>query len=191
MIDRQGGKFAILGMLSLRPMSGYDIRKTVQQSISHFWNESYGQIYPALKRLQSQQLIERARGVQQGRLGRQVYALTPAGRRALQQWLADEPQWRPFRNELLLKLFFGRLTAPQVCVEHVQQFRQRQDDFLRTYRRVETRLQSEHEHHPDLPFWSMTLSFGLHQARAMRAWCDETLAELTTTAKSAATRKKR
>jgi DNA-binding PadR family transcriptional regulator len=38
-------------MLSLRPMSGYDIRKTVQESIRFFWSESYGQIYPALKRL--------------------------------------------------------------------------------------------------------------------------------------------
>jgi PadR family transcriptional regulator AphA len=32
-------------------MSGYDIRKTVQESIRFFWSESYGQIYPALKRL--------------------------------------------------------------------------------------------------------------------------------------------
>ena len=37
-------KYAILGMLSIEPMSGYDIKKEVEKSISNFWTESYGQI---------------------------------------------------------------------------------------------------------------------------------------------------
>jgi DNA-binding PadR family transcriptional regulator len=44
-------KYAILGMLSIAPMSGYDIKKQVETSISNFWSESYGQIYPALRNL--------------------------------------------------------------------------------------------------------------------------------------------
>jgi PadR family transcriptional regulator, regulatory protein AphA len=178
MVERQGSKYAILGMLSLRPMSGYDIRKTVQESIRFFWSESYGQIYPALKRLEAQKLVERARGAQKGRAGRQVYALTRTGRRELQEWLTRKPQMQPFRNELLLKLFFGRLAPREACQEHLRHFRQRQEDFLRTYRQVEGWLHTEHERHPDLPFWLMTLTYGVHQARALRDWCDETLAAL-------------
>lgn len=178
MTGRQSSEYAILGMLSLRPMSGYDIRKTVQESIRYFWSESYGQIYPALKRLESQKLVERARGAQKGRAGRQVYVLTRVGRRKLREWLTQAPQMQPFRNELLLKLFFGRLVPPEACQEHLQQFRQRQEDFLRTYCQVERWLHTEHARHPDLPFWLMTLSCGVHQARALRDWCDETLAAL-------------
>jgi PadR family transcriptional regulator, regulatory protein AphA len=178
MVERQGSKYAILGMLSLRPMSGYDIRKTVQESIRFFWSESYGQIYPALKRLEAQKLVERARGAQKGRAGRQVYALTRTGRRELQEWLTRKPQMQPFRNELLLKLFFGRLVPREACQEHLRHFRQRQEDFLRTYRQVEGWLHTEHERHPDLPFWLMTLTYGVRQARALRDWCDETLAAL-------------
>src|SRR6267378_1332508 len=40
---------ALLGLLSLGSMSGYDIRQLISQSIGHFWSESYGQIYPGLK----------------------------------------------------------------------------------------------------------------------------------------------
>ena len=178
MVERQGSKYAILGMLNLRPMSGYDIRKTVQESIRFFWSESYGQIYPALKRLEAQKLVERARGAQKGRAGRQVYALTRTGRRELQEWLTRKPQMQPFRNELLLKLFFGRLVPRKACQEHLRHFRQRQEDFLRTYHQVEGWLHTEHERHPDLPFWLMTLTYGVHQARALRDWCDETLAAL-------------
>jgi PadR family transcriptional regulator AphA len=178
MTPRQSSEYAILGMLSLRPMSGYDIRKTVQQSIQHFWSESYGQIYPALKRLEAQKLVERARGTQKGRAGRLVYALARAGRRELQAWLTRPPQMQPFRNALLLKLFFGRLVPRESCQEHLRHFRQRQEDFLRMYRQVERWLHTEHARHPDLPFWLMTLSYGVHQARALRNWCDETLEAL-------------
>jgi DNA-binding PadR family transcriptional regulator len=140
---KQSSEYAILGMLSLRPMSGYDIRKTIRESVRYFWSESYGQIYPALKRLEAQKLVERVRGAQSGRAGRQVFTLTRAGQREMQEWVAQEPQMQPFRNELLLKLFFGRLAPLEACEEHVQQFRRRQEDFLRTYRGVETWLNKE------------------------------------------------
>ena len=44
-------KYAILGILSLGSMSGYDIKKMFEKSIGNFWSESYGQIYPLLKAL--------------------------------------------------------------------------------------------------------------------------------------------
>ena len=44
-------RYAILGLLSLAPMSGYEIRKVAASSIGHFWSESYGQIYPTLRKL--------------------------------------------------------------------------------------------------------------------------------------------
>jgi len=83
---------------------------------------------------------------------------TRTGRRELQEWLTRKPQMQPFRNELLLKLFFGRLVPREACQEHLRHFRQRQEDFLRTYRQVESWLHTEHERHPDLPFWLMTLT---------------------------------
>ena len=50
---------ALLGLLSLGPMSGYDIRQLIPRSIGYFWNESYGQIYPGLKRLAAAGLVEK------------------------------------------------------------------------------------------------------------------------------------
>ena len=44
-------RHAILGVLGFCPMSGYDVKKLIERSIAHFWNESYGQIYPILNRL--------------------------------------------------------------------------------------------------------------------------------------------
>ncbi|MDH3629255.1 MAG: PadR family transcriptional regulator, partial [Acidobacteriota bacterium] len=48
MPDRSSSRYAVLGILTLEPMSGYDIKKFIETSVAHFWRESYGNIYPLL-----------------------------------------------------------------------------------------------------------------------------------------------
>jgi len=51
-MERSQTAYVILGILAIHDnQSGYEIRKTIQQSVGFFWGESYGQIYPTLKRL--------------------------------------------------------------------------------------------------------------------------------------------
>jgi PadR family transcriptional regulator, regulatory protein AphA len=101
-------KFAILGMLDLCPMSGYDIRKMSAISISHFWKEDYGHIYPTLKLLLDEGLAtkeEESSG--EGKPGRHLYSITPNGKEILVAWLGEPPNPPNLRIELLLKVFFG------------------------------------------------------------------------------------
>jgi len=51
MLVTRTSPFAVLGMLSLGALSGYEIRRELAESIGTFWSESYGQIYPALREL--------------------------------------------------------------------------------------------------------------------------------------------
>ena len=44
--------WAVLGLIALKPRSGYDVKRIIDTSIRHFWAASYGQIYPELKRLE-------------------------------------------------------------------------------------------------------------------------------------------
>ena len=53
-------RFAVLGILSYGPMSGYDIKKFYEKNVAGFWSESYGQIYPILKRLAEEGLATRS-----------------------------------------------------------------------------------------------------------------------------------
>ena len=52
--------YVILGLLGERPMSGYEIKKVVDIRFRFFWNESFGQIFPSLKRLLEEGLIAEA-----------------------------------------------------------------------------------------------------------------------------------
>jgi DNA-binding PadR family transcriptional regulator len=100
--------YVILGMLSIQPnLSGYEIHKAIEDNFGSFWGESYGQIYPSLKRLVAEGLIEPGKLVSGPGRRRQGYALTDAGRASLREWLALPFQNDPPRNEFLLKLFLA------------------------------------------------------------------------------------
>src|SRR3954447_5611265 len=78
----------ILGLLHFGPRSGYEIKQVVDRSTRFFWAASYGQIYPELKRLDRERLIEGDDAPTGGR-ARRVYRLTPAGRKELTRWLTS------------------------------------------------------------------------------------------------------
>jgi len=104
--------YVILGMLSLRPMSGYDIKQVADLSVRHFWAISYGQIYPELKNLVDAGLVSPA-DTSVGDRRRTVYSLTRSGEEALADWAAISHEVPvEIRDEMLLRLFFADQLTP-------------------------------------------------------------------------------
>src|SRR5204862_6157602 len=97
---------AVLGLLSPGPRSGYDIKTVVDRSPRFVWAASYGQIYPELRRLEEDGLIEGENAPRGGR-GRRVYKLTKAGREALTEWLLGSTVTIEYRDESLLRPLFA------------------------------------------------------------------------------------
>jgi len=161
-------------MLSIAPMSGYDIRKESEQSIGYFWSESFGQIYPALRDLRAEGLIRRRPGKSNGNRERQVYEITERGREALKAWRAEPPRETPYRNELLLKLFFGRADAVAHEPGWIEKVLEEQKADLREFERIRAEIEKEQHDHPSSPFWLIALSYGEHHARAVLRWGRET-----------------
>ncbi|MGB9407257.1 MAG: PadR family transcriptional regulator [Terracidiphilus sp.] len=171
--------YVILGMLSIEPnKSGYDIRKAVESSVGYFWSESYGQIYPALKRLAADGLIVPNKPAPAPRKRRQEYSLTDAGRACLREWLALPFQNDPPRNEFLLKLFFGREAAPSVSIAHIRELQERNRRMLATLVELETLARIHPSQDPNLPFWTLTLGLGTALTSAALDWGESALAQL-------------
>ncbi len=168
---------ALLGMLSLGAMSGYAIRQTIEGSIGNFWRESYGQIYPTLKRLVGEGLAEirPERTEAAGREGRTMYGLTAAGKRRLRAWLETSSTPQVPRNEMLLKIFFAAQGSPGVVRRQVEAFRSMHEGELKRFAGIRKHLQREYARHPELPYWLITLEYGEMESEAMLAWCERTL----------------
>ena len=87
-------RYAVLGMLTVEPMSGYDLRATIDRTVGHFWHEGYGRLYPTLKELTAEGLVEGR--TEPGRGPRRtVHRLTDTGWAELRRWLGTPPiAWR-------------------------------------------------------------------------------------------------
>ncbi len=170
-------RYAILGMLSVAPMSGYDIKQAMETSVAHFWTLSYGQIYPLLKALAAEGLVARTVEESDGRPDRHVYTLTDSGHAALVRWLEEPVVPIPSRHELLLKLFFGREVPAAVHVTHVERLRGQVVEALARYEAIAA-LNAARGTPVERAYRGMTLRYGERMARAILGWCDETLETL-------------
>ncbi len=171
-------RYALLGALSIMPMSGYDLKKVIESSTSNFWTESYAQIYPMLKQLTQEGLAVSHTEKQEGRPERHIYSLTDQGWDVLRNWLAEPVERQVERNELLLKLFFGRRVPIAINIGHVQHFRTIIAQLLEHHTSIENSLHNQFAGNSDLPYWLITLNYGKHQHQALLTWCDETIATL-------------
>ncbi|TFC95803.1 MULTISPECIES: PadR family transcriptional regulator [Cryobacterium] len=104
---------ALLGILDLTPMTGYDLKKSIAASVSHFWSADQSQIYRTLAVLVADGLAEVEVIPQEGRPDRHEHHITPAGRRALDEWLRSPLQPEKPHDAFLMRLFFvGTLGVP-------------------------------------------------------------------------------
>jgi len=171
-------EFAILGLLAEAPRSGYDIKKEVEERLSHFWSESYGHIYPMLRRLHERGLVVKEVERQEGKPDRNVYQITDEGRSALEAWFAEPPPPIRPRNEFLLRLFLGRHSRPEYLLRDIRQHGAGMKSALARLQMVKARLQSEAGDHPDLLYWELVLESGLKALGALAEWSDEAEARL-------------
>lgn len=163
---------AILGMLSIEPMSAYAIGKVMQQSTAAFWAESDGQLYPALKQLEKEGLV-RSKKIAYSTRRKKLYTLSTKGKDTLKKWLAEESQKNSIRNEFLLKLFFGANVQRDIIVSHIKKFQDnvtQQLELLKVQEEVIRTKDSEHA-----PYWLYSIQYGIQIAKAKLQWCRQVL----------------
>jgi DNA-binding PadR family transcriptional regulator len=124
LLTRNTLRYLILGLLCIRPMSGYDIKQTFDRAIASYWNAGNSQIYTTLKNLSKAGLVDAEVIVQTTRPNRKVYRLTEAGQADLERWLAVNVPERFSKDEFLTKLFFCGITSDTIALEHLREHRE-------------------------------------------------------------------
>jgi DNA-binding PadR family transcriptional regulator len=162
----------ILGLLSLRPRSGYDIKTVVDRSTRFFWAASYGQIYPELKRLEQEGLVEGEDQPNGGR-SRRVYNLTKRGRDALHEWLLGTTVTIELRDESLLRLFFADALPHDQAVGLLEARKRGHEVYLEVLRAIQALPGG-----PDPTFVDLVLRWGIDFNDWGARWCQEQLERL-------------
>jgi PadR family transcriptional regulator AphA len=97
----------ILGMLRKTPKSGYDLKKDLDAVIQYFWEADISRIYRSLREMQKKGWVEYQTIIQEDSPNKKVYSLTEAGRKELQQWLAEPGKSSGSNNAFLAQLHFS------------------------------------------------------------------------------------
>ncbi len=162
----------ILGLLSHENLTGYDIKKRIDNAIGFFWKGSFGSIYPSLASLTDSGSIIKVEtpDIKDGR-ERILYAITQTGKEQLLDWLSDTKAVNDLKYESLLKLFFGGVTDCKVSINTIESFRSEIQSSLSILRFYQNNLQSDLNNNDHL-FYYLTVSFGVETYEAYLRWCD-------------------
>lgn len=168
-------RYAILGVISMKPSSGYDIKKFCDKTISHFWNENFGHIYPVLSQLEKEGLIILSDSSEGSK--RKIYEITGKGKKEFCEWLMQPFEPQPPRSEMLLKLSFGNYIPKEKVIEMVKEVKNIHESRLMEYKQMEESFLSDEnaKKHPQYAYWLAPLRYGIIASEAALKWCEETI----------------
>ncbi len=98
--------YAVLGLLSVRSWTAYELAQQVERSLGWFWPRTPRKIYDEAKKLVAAGMAE---GVNEptGQRPRTVYSITEAGRAGLADWLGEPSAETKFESQTVVKAFFA------------------------------------------------------------------------------------
>ncbi len=110
-------ELAVLGLLKERSMHGYQLKKSLSDTLGPFWQVSYGALYPALKRLRTQEAVEQVYPKTQVGRRRNVYRITGRGEELFAELLAKGGERETADdNGFRVRLAFFRYLKPDARI---------------------------------------------------------------------------
>ncbi len=170
--------YAILGILNLSPSTGYDIKKYSDKVLSGFWNENFGHIYPTLKMMLQDGMIEVV--FREKNEKKVCYGLTEKGRQELETWLLEETIQQPMRSEFMLKLLFSSDQPKENVIRMLENYKAIHEKNIEKYVVMQKELEQGNQKlsKERVCFNKAVLRRGIISDEAVIHWCDETIEEL-------------
>ena len=173
-------KHGLLGLLTIRRSSGYDLSKLFQESLSFFWVANQSQIYRELDKMEGLGWVVSSKVEQDARPNKRVYAITQEGDKELIRWLKEEnaEDLAVVRNPLLMKLFFAGKVDKEHAITLLTNYRKFCED-ARTEIRAEVEGIGEVEETAARPaYWLYATEYSIRNYDFQIEWIDETLRRL-------------
>lgn len=113
-------RFALLAILRVGPLSGYDLQKQFHQSVGHVWHAPDSQIYPELRKMEADGLIKGEEQTRGERGTRRVYHVTDAGERAFLEWMESPLDYQRVRDPAHLRAAYLESATAKAAREFLE-----------------------------------------------------------------------
>lgn len=179
--------YAVLASLEQEPRSGYEIAQWFANVTKHFCAFGHSSVYPTLADLERRGLVAFTEMPSEQGPTRKVYRLTPGGREALLEWVAQPAADAEVRDEQLLKALCYGFLPPERAIELLRLARARHTERSAYYEQVvrsaEADMQAGDRHTAAAALGRMlTARRGVSAQESYAAWCDEAIAAIASMA---------
>ena len=142
-------RYALLALLLDNGATGYDLAKRFDSSVANFWGALPQQLYQELASMERDGLVDGEVVVQTARPNKRVFKINNAGRRTLVDWFETPVRARPFKDELLVRLYASDLVEPERGIALLQEGIRQHEQKLQAYlgvQRILLRGRSEEQY---------------------------------------------
>ncbi|HWD01644.1 MAG TPA: helix-turn-helix transcriptional regulator [Amycolatopsis sp.] len=113
-------RYALLALLTARPLTAYDISKQFSTSVGFVWYAPDSQIYPQLRRMEEEGLVEATELPSEGRRTKREYRITDEGVRQFRAWINDPPGYQRERDVHRLVTAYLEWARPEEARKHME-----------------------------------------------------------------------
>ncbi len=108
-----------LALLTIEPMTGYELAKLLDDTLGLLWAAPHSQIYPELRKMEDSGFIEAERVPRGARAEKRVYTITKLGVEELQRWEQEPQSYPPERDVHRLKAAYFEFSSPEAARTHL------------------------------------------------------------------------
>tara|TARA_B100000446_G_scaffold54908_1_gene51113 strand:- start:10759 stop:11457 length:699 start_codon:yes stop_codon:yes gene_type:complete len=166
--------YCLLGLISLRPQSAYELTKFLERSLLRYsLPRSPSQLYNEPKKLAEKGLVKATSGRRQGR-ERTDYSITEAGSKALTEWLTEPGEPAKLEFKSMLKFYLAGATDRQALKDRVEEIKQQTFQEIRDIHDQIERFTEKGVRLKEIAVnAAMASRFGVAQIKARLAWVKE------------------
>ena len=113
---------AILGLLSWKPASGYDLKRIISESEVFYWSGNNNQIYKSLLELQAEGLVTHQVQLQESLPAKKIYSITAQGSAILQRSLLRDPQLPELHKSFLIQLAWAETLSDEQILALLEEY---------------------------------------------------------------------
>jgi DNA-binding PadR family transcriptional regulator len=170
----------ILGLLLFKSLSIYRIKKAIEEYVSFFYSPSYGNIIPALKKLEKNKFVSVKEVIVNGRNNKE-YTITEKGREEFKSWLSEEISIGKTQNEALLRLYFLTELPVKKRLEILYGYVAKLKDTIHELKAVESetkKMEIPEKYREAFNYRIATLDFGLQYYRFELSWYNRIIKQI-------------
>lgn len=162
-------EYIILGMLLDEVLTGYDIKKFIENGVGTFYKASYGSLYPSLKKMTTKGYLVMFEQPQGGRQ-KKYYQITKQGKAVFYEWLSKPMNLNENTDQHLAKVYFFDKLPTDIRNQQLQEYELNSINYLRKLYELEKKYTAMDNQ--DCFYYKLaTLYYGIRITQDNIKWC--------------------